>query len=149
MWLPSSAATFPFVFQKGLDRAGGKTVIQELSFRQVALEAGNWTQREERRKLFRYKVALPLRAQILAPSNGTDCISGETRNISAWGLYFLADQPVPPGTKLTLAVALPHKGSEDGSVIFRVRAQVVRSEDIYEGGKRVTGIGAEIERYCA
>jgi hypothetical protein len=124
-------------------------VIQELSFQRVALEAGNWAQKEERRKLFRYKVTLPLRAQILAPSDGMGWISGETRNISAWGVYFLADRPVPPGTKLSLTVILPHNGSGDGSVIFRVRAQVVRSEDIYENGKHLTGIGAEIERYCA
>ena len=106
------------------------------------------SQRQERRKVYHYKVVLPLGVRVQTSSGETDWIFGETRNVSAWGVYFLANQPLARGMKLILALSVLRGTSRDGPLVFRVRARVVRSEDVYQGGADFAGIAAEIEHFC-
>ncbi len=125
-------------------------MIQGLSLPAETLERANLTHREERRKVYRYKVALPLRFRARTSSGETDWISGETRDVSAWGIYFLTSQSVARGTKLVVALSVPRGAWGDGALVFRVRVRVVRSEDVCQSGMHLlTGIAAEIEHFCA
>ncbi len=126
-----------------------KTVIQGLSLPAQTLERANLTHREERRKVYRYKVALPLRFRAQTSSEGTDWISAETRDVSAWGVYFLTGQSVARGTRLVVALHVPRGASRDGDLVFRVRVRVVRSDDARQEGTHLAGIAAEIEHFCA
>ncbi len=133
----------------GQVKKGVKTLIQEFSFHPETLESTNVTRKQERRRLYRYKVALPLGVRVQNSSGNTDWPSGETRNASAWGVYFVASQPLARGTKLILALSVPRGTPGDGALVFRVRARVVRWEGVYQNGARFAGIAAEIEHFCA
>ena len=124
-------------------------MIQGLSLPAETLERANLTHREERRKVYRYKVALPLRFHAQTSSEETNWISGETRDISAWGVYFYTGQSVARGTRLVVALRVPRGTSGDGDLVFRVRVRVVRSEDAWQERRHVAGIAAEIEHFCA
>lgn len=133
----------------GQVKKGVKTLIQEFSFHPETLERTNVTRKQERRRVYRYKVVLPLGVRVQTSSGKTDWPSGETRNVSAWGVYFVASQPLARGTKLILALSVPRGTSGDGALVFRVRARVVRLEDVYQNGAHFAGIAAEIEHFCA
>ncbi len=124
---------------------GVKAVIQGFSLRAETSQRANVMQRGERRKVYRYKVALPLRVCVQNSSGTTDWITVETRNFSAWSVYFLAPETLAWGTKLILTLFVPHGTSEDGPLVFRMRARVVRSEDVYESGGHFAGLAAEIQ----
>ena len=124
-------------------------MIQALSLPAETLGRTNLTHREERRKVYRYKVVLPLRFRAQTSSEETDWVSGETRDVSAWGVYFFTSQSVARGTRLVVALRVPRGASGDGDLVFRVRVRVVRSENVRQSGMGVAGIAAEIEHFCA
>ncbi len=119
-------------------------MIPGFSLHAETSQRANVIQRGERRKVYRYKVALPLRVCVQNSSGRTEWITVETRNFSAWSVYFLSNENVAWGTRLILTLLVPHGTSRDGPVVFRMGARVVRSEDVYVSGAHYAGIAAEI-----
>ena len=67
--------------------------------------------------------------------------SGETRNVSASGIYFITDVPLEPGAPLRFT--LRFKRASGGPFLLRGEARVVRTERV---GSQF-GVGAAISHY--
>ena len=96
----------------------------------------------ERRAARRFSMMLPLKVR-LSSDNGTTEKSGETRDISYRGLYFLIEEAVETGSPIEFVLKLPQQITLAGDVHIRCYARVLRVEP--NNGRR--GVAARIERY--
>jgi PilZ domain len=106
---------------------------------------GRWRrmgQEAERRAARRFTMSLPLKVRFVA-SNGAIEESGETRDISFRGLYFMIATAVEQGSSIEFILTLPQQITLAGDVHIRCYARVVRVES--QGERR--GVAARIERY--
>jgi len=99
----------------------------------------------ERRNARRYDLALPIMIRI--PSEATDLQSGQTRDISTRGLYFLIEQDLAAGSELDITLTLPAEITRGSEVFVRAAGKVVRVESRTEAGSARLGVAAVIERY--
>jgi len=65
--------------------------------------------------------------------NGYD-FSTTTHNISCVGAYCHLNKYIPPFTKISVKLSLPHKDKTDRNIIVECKGVVVRSEDETRGG---------------
>ncbi|MDD5561274.1 MAG: PilZ domain-containing protein [Candidatus Omnitrophica bacterium] len=84
---------------------------------------------KERRIHPRLEHKLPFNVAV----NGYD-FSTTTHNISCVGAYCHLDKYIPPFTKISVKMSLPHKGQADRDTIVECKGVVVRSEDETSGG---------------
>jgi hypothetical protein len=98
-----------------------------------------------RRAAQRFQVSLPL-SICLCPTNGSpESLTGETRNISGRGVYFITDVASAPGTRLDLSITLLDRQPAWAPTAARFRGCVVRSEPVWQKGVRKIGVAAEIQ----
>ena len=100
----------------------------------------------ERRKSRRYDIALPV--EVRAPGLGTtDPRRGETRDVSARGLYFVIDQDLSPGSPLEFTLVLPREITGENEVLVRAHGRVIRTKEEQHDGTTRIGVAAMIEKY--
>jgi hypothetical protein len=96
----------------------------------------------ERRAARRFSMMLPLKVRFSA-GNGITEKSGETRDVSFRGLYFLIEANLESGSSIEFVLTLPQQITLAGDVHIRCYARVLRV-DAQEGRN---GVAAQIERY--
>lgn len=96
----------------------------------------------ERRAARRFSMMLPLKVRFSAGDGVTEK-SGETRDVSFRGLYFLIEASLETGSSIEFVLTLPQQITLAGDVHIRCYARVVRVES--HNGRR--GVAARIERY--
>ena len=96
----------------------------------------------ERRAARRFSMALPLKVRLSAES-GTTEKTGETRDVSFRGLYFLIEASVETGSSIEFVLTLPQQITLAGDVHIRCYGRVLRVEP--RNGHR--GVAAQIDRY--
>ncbi len=97
---------------------------------------------KEQRRSRRFQLALPL--TLLRGSRGEINRTGETRNLSSTGVYFVVGEPVELGSLLEFTVTLPDEISLTGPVRLLCRGKVIRIE---QQEQAQVGVAATIERY--
>lgn len=96
----------------------------------------------ERREARRYTMNLPLRVM---PRDAKESeLSGQTRDVSYRGLYFLAEAKFEAGSEIEFVMTLPEHITRLGDVNIRCHGKVVRVEPALDGK---LGIAAKIARY--
>ncbi|MGH9686140.1 MAG: PilZ domain-containing protein [Candidatus Acidiferrales bacterium] len=96
----------------------------------------------ERRATRRFSMMLPVKVRL--PENGdTPERSGETRDVSYRGLYFLTEGSVQPGSSIEFVLTLPQQITLAGDVHIRCYARVLRVEP----HNARCGVAARIDRY--
>lgn len=99
----------------------------------------------EQRRAQRYDIRLPLQICVSGRQPVEFC-TGELRNISRLGLYFLSDASWEPGTVMELTFALPTERERNFSVLVRASAKVLRLSPIAGGVTPRFGVAATIDR---
>lgn len=99
----------------------------------------------ERRNARRYDLSLPVRIKNI--DQVMDLQSGETRDISTRGLYFLVEQDLQAGSELDITLTLPSELTHGSEVFVRAAGKVVRVDPRSEAGNMRIGVAAVIERY--
>src|SRR5277367_501453 len=98
----------------------------------------------ERRAARRFSMMLPLRVRFSAGDAITEK-SGETRDVSFLGLYFLIEANLESGSSIEFVLTLPQQITLAGDVHIRCYARVLRVDS--QNGRR--GVAAQIERVHA
>ena len=100
----------------------------------------------ERRLARRYDLSLPVNIR-MPITREPRSHSGQTRDISTRGVYFLVDNNLSAGTELDLTMTLPAEVTGGSEVFIRAIGKVVRVENRPETGDQRVGVAAVIERY--
>ena len=98
---------------------------------------------EERRAMRRFDMRLPASVK-LADSDGPALLT-QTENVSARGVFFYLNQPLPLGTVFEVTLTLPPHVTLTDSVQIRFNARVVRVEPSRPSS--LVGVGALIEEH--
>ena len=98
---------------------------------------------EDRRAMRRFDMRLPACVK-LAGREGSAFLT-ETQNVSARGVFFYLDQPLPLGTVFEVTLTLPPHVTLTDSVQIRFNARVVRVEEPRPSS--LVGVGALIEEH--
>jgi PilZ domain len=96
----------------------------------------------ERRAARRFSMMLPLKVRFSVGDSVTEK-SGETRDVSFRGLYFLIEANLESGNSIEFVLTLPQQITLAGDVNIRCYARVLRVDT--HNGRR--GVAAQIERY--
>lgn len=96
----------------------------------------------ERRATRRFSMMLPVKVRLPENTDGMER-SGETRDVSYRGLYFVTEASVAPGASIEFVLTLPQQITLAGDVHIRCYAQVLRVEP----HNARCGIAARIDRY--
>ena len=97
----------------------------------------------ERRAIRRFDMRLPASVK-LAGSDGPALLT-ETQNVSARGVFFYLEQPLPLGAVFEVTLTLPPHVTLTDSVQIRFNARVVRVETPRPSS--LVGVGALIEEH--
>jgi PilZ domain-containing protein len=97
----------------------------------------------ERRTMRRFDMRLP--AAVNGAEAGMVGLLTETQNVSARGVFFYLDQPLPEGSQLEMVLTFPPHITLTDAVRVRFRARVVRVETPLPSSR--VGIAAIIEDY--
>lgn len=101
----------------------------------------------ERRMARRYDLSLPVSVRL--PINrdpGTQ--SGQTRDISTRGVYFMLQRDMSPGTELDFTLTLPAEMTRGTEVFVRAHGRVIRVDKQQDDATvEIIGVAAVIERY--
>jgi PilZ domain len=96
----------------------------------------------ERRATRRFTMMLPLKVRL--PESSDDAQgTGETRDVSYRGLYFMTEASVRPGAAIEFVLTLPQQITLAGDVHIRCYARVLRVEP----HNSRSGVAARIDRY--
>lgn len=98
----------------------------------------------ERRATNRYNLSLPL--MIRSSAIGKAPCGGETRDVSARGVYFVMADDISEDCTFDMTITLPTKANREDVLVHAV-GRVVRTRRWQENGIRRFGIAARIERY--
>src|ERR1700728_954249 len=112
------------------------------SFGSVPSRGGPMENGVERRAARRFSMMLPLKVRFSA-ENGISEKSGETRDVSFRGLYFLIEANLESGSSIEFVLTLPQQITLAGDVHIRCYARVLRVDT--QNGRN--GVAAQIERY--
>jgi hypothetical protein len=101
----------------------------------------------EQRKSKRFD--LHLRLEVVRKSFMPVCSIGETKNLSAGGVYFSATLDMEVGEPIEYVITFPSHSKNGGSVNLRCLGKVVRTERAGQNGNGNSPIlvGATLERY--
>jgi hypothetical protein len=100
----------------------------------------------ERRTARRYDLSLPVSVR-LALNREVDSHSGQTRDISTRGVYFIVSKDLAAGTELDFTLTLPAEITRGAEVFVRAHGRVVRVDKKQDDHHEVIGVAAVIERY--
>ena len=99
----------------------------------------------ERRLARRYDLSLPV--NIRMPINREPrSHSGQTRDISTRGVYFMMQDDLPPGSEVDFTLTLPAEITRGSEVFVRAHGRVIRV-DKRSANHETIGVAAVIERY--
>lgn len=73
--------------------------------------------------------------------------TGQTRDISTKGVYFLIDEDMAAGSPIDLTLTLPPEITQGIAVLVRAQGHVIRTEKRQEDGTTRIGVAAAIEKY--
>lgn len=96
----------------------------------------------ERRATRRFSMMLPVKVRLPENAEGAER-TGETRDVSYRGLYFLTEASVQPGSAIEFVLTLPQQITLAGDVHIRCYAHVLRVEP----RDTSSGVAARIDRY--
>ena len=98
---------------------------------------------QERRAMRRFEIRLP--ALVKLPGKGFQGLLTETQNVSARGVFFYVDRPLPPGSRVEITMTLPSQVTLAEAVRVRFTARILR----VEAGSAVArfGVAAQIDEY--
>jgi len=100
----------------------------------------------ERRMARRYDLSLPV--SIRLPINrDPGAHSGQTRDISTRGVYFMMQREMSPGTELDFTLTLPAEITRGTEVFVRAHGRVIRVDRRHGEDQETVGVAAVIERY--
>jgi hypothetical protein len=100
----------------------------------------------ERRLARRYDLSLPV--SIRMPVNRDPAAhSGQTRDISTRGVYFMMQREMAPGTELDFTLTLPAEITRGTEVFVRAHGRVIRVDKREDDHHETIGVAAVIERY--
>jgi PilZ domain len=100
----------------------------------------------ERRMARRYDLSLPVNVRV--PINrepGSQ--SGQTRDISTRGVYFMTQNELAPGTEVDFTLTLPAEITRGNEVFVRAHGRIVRIDKRRDEDLETIGVAAVIERY--
>ncbi len=99
---------------------------------------------KERRFASRYPLVLPVALSGVPRLEGV--LQGQTRDISAWGVYFTIDRRLEPGAKFNFSIVLLERITGWTTVSVNGQAKVIRVEEERETPSSMhVGIAALIE----
>jgi PilZ domain len=98
----------------------------------------------ERRATRRYDLSLPIVVRVVPHKRSEPC-HGRIRDISARGIYFIADEEFTLGAELEFIVALPVEITQGTEVSIHAHSRALRTEERREEGATRTGVAAVIE----
>jgi PilZ domain len=100
----------------------------------------------ERRMARRYDLSLPVNVR-LPISRELRSHSGQTRDISTRGVYFMMQNDIAPGTELDFTLTLPADITRGTEVFVRAHGRVIRVDKRTDDDHETIGVAAVIERY--
>jgi hypothetical protein len=106
-------------------------------------EANTPASEQERRLMRRFDMRLP--AVIHVANSDFGDINTETQNVSARGVFFYLDRPLPEGSRVAVTLTFPPHVTLTNPVRVRFTARVLRSESPLPASR--IGIAALIEEY--
>jgi PilZ domain len=109
----------------------------------LSKENGTSQPTQERRTMRRFDMHLP--AAIRVGDQALDELLTETQNVSARGIFFYLDRPVPEGTRIEVTMTFPPHVTLTDPVRVRFSARVVRVEAPLPVSR--VGVAALIEEY--
>ncbi|HZQ70088.1 MAG TPA: PilZ domain-containing protein [Terriglobales bacterium] len=98
---------------------------------------------QDRRMMRRFDMRLP--AVIKIANSDLGDINTETQNVSARGVFFYLDRPLPEGSRVDVTLTFPPHVTLTDSVRVRFTARVLRVENPLPASR--VGIAALIEEY--
>jgi hypothetical protein len=100
----------------------------------------------ERRMARRYDLSLPVSVR-LPINRDPGAHSGQTRDISTRGVYFMMQREMSPGTELDFTLTLPAEITRGTEVFVRAHGRVIRVDKRQDDQHETIGVAAVIERY--
>lgn len=100
----------------------------------------------ERRMARRYDLSLPVSVR-LPINRDPGAHSGQTRDISTRGVYFMMQREMSPGTELDFTLTLPAEITRGTEVFVRAHGRVIRIDKHPDEHHQSIGVAAVIERY--
>jgi hypothetical protein len=100
----------------------------------------------ERRMARRYDLSLPVHVR-LPINREPGSHSGQTRDISTRGVYFMMNKDLAPGTEVDFTLTLPAEITRGTEVFVRAHGRVVRVDKQRDEEQESIGVAAVIERY--
>ena len=100
----------------------------------------------ERRMARRYDLSLPVSVR-MPITREPRTHSGQTRDISTRGVYFVLQNDLAPGTELDFTLTLPSEITRGAEVLVRAHGRVVRVDKRSDDDHPTVGVAAVIERY--
>jgi hypothetical protein len=100
----------------------------------------------ERRMARRYDLSLPVNIR-LPINREPGSHSGQTRDISTRGVYFMMQKDLHPGAEVDFTLTLPSEITRGTEVFVRAHGRVVRVDKRVDDNHETIGIAAVIERY--
>jgi len=100
----------------------------------------------ERRMARRYDLSLPVNIR-LPITREPGAHSGQTRDISTRGVYFMMNKDLAPGTEVDFTLTLPAEITRGTEVLVRAHGRVVRVDKQNDEDHESIGVAAVIERY--
>jgi PilZ domain len=83
---------------------------------------------QERRTMRRFDMRLPALVRLVQEKNQQNEFQTETQNVSARGVFFYLDQPLPAGTPCEVTLTFPPHITLTDAVRVRFSARVIRVE---------------------
>ena len=100
----------------------------------------------ERRMARRYDLSLPVSVR-LPVNREPGAHSGQTRDISTRGVYFMMQRDMTPGTEVDFTLTLPAEITHGTEVFVRAHGRVIRVDKHDDEQQKSVGVAAVIERY--
>jgi len=94
----------------------------------------------------RYDLSLPVNIR-LPITREPGAHSGQTRDISTRGVYFMMNKDLAPGTEVDFTLTLPAEITRGTEVLVRAHGRVVRVDKQNDEDHESIGVAAVIERY--
>jgi len=100
----------------------------------------------ERRMARRYDLSLPVNVRV--PINREPVShSGQTRDISTRGVYFVTQKELAQGSEVDFTLTLPTEITRGSEVLVRAHGRIVRVDKRGDEDFETVGVAAVIERY--
>jgi hypothetical protein len=100
---------------------------------------------QERRAMRRFDMRLPAVVRLVQEDDQANEFHTETQNVSARGVFFYLDRPVPAGTPCEVTLTFPPHITLTDAVRVRFTARVIRAESPLPSTR--IGTAAMIEDY--